>query len=275
MTAVRQKNMGVAKTRNKGIKLAKTKYVMFLDEDDYLDGDYIEKLMGKAERQEADVVLSGFRRTNEKGETITETRVTPGTEWAKMMVLTPWAKIMRTEFLREKKIKFLDNNIGEDIYFNLVMVFETEKIEALDYVGYNWFLNTESVSSTKQRNAKKVDIYRLMNACYDELKRRDLLDKNYEMIEAHFVRYAYWFLVYVGEGMKYGELKREYKKMFAWTRERFPGYRRNKLMSLKRPEGEKKENRRFNFLFKLAQKCGLGAQFAYLYSAYRRKSGKV
>lgn len=38
------KNMGVVKTRNKGIELINGKYFLFVDSDDYLPDDYVEEL---------------------------------------------------------------------------------------------------------------------------------------------------------------------------------------------------------------------------------------
>ena len=38
-----KENEGVAKTRNKGIQLAKGKYVVFIDNDDFVDSDYLER----------------------------------------------------------------------------------------------------------------------------------------------------------------------------------------------------------------------------------------
>lgn len=40
-----EKNMGLAYTRNRGIKLADTKFVGFIDSDDYVDNNYYDKLM--------------------------------------------------------------------------------------------------------------------------------------------------------------------------------------------------------------------------------------
>ena len=41
---IHQKNQGVSKTREKGLKIAKSKYVTFIDSDDYIKEDYLYKL---------------------------------------------------------------------------------------------------------------------------------------------------------------------------------------------------------------------------------------
>lgn len=264
-----QENQGVAKTRNKAIDLTTTEYIMFMDNDDYIDKDYVETLYNIVEKDKLDVVLSGFRRPNENG-VISDIAKLTDCDWSKMMIMTPWAKIFRTEFLKEKKIYFLDNNIGEDIYFNILAVFETEKIKISDYIGYNWFYNTASVSNTNQKDISKLNVYNLLDSCYDELKKRNLLDKNYEIIEAHFIRYIYWFIVYSTVGISYKRLKVEYKKLFKWLKERFPHYKKNKLIGINKPKGDVKGNRRLYTLCYLSQKVGLGVLFVYLYNKLRK-----
>ena len=51
-------NEGLSISRNKGIKMARGEYVTFLDADDWLHPDYIEKLVESAEQNEADIVIS-------------------------------------------------------------------------------------------------------------------------------------------------------------------------------------------------------------------------
>ena len=50
------KNMGVVKTRNKGIELINGKYFLFVDSDDYLPDDYVEELYSCAINHQADIV---------------------------------------------------------------------------------------------------------------------------------------------------------------------------------------------------------------------------
>lgn len=59
--------------------------------------------------------------------------------WGKYVVLSPWAKIYDRKFLIKHNIYFLDYSIGEAVYFNLQVFSITNKIVALNYVGYNWY----------------------------------------------------------------------------------------------------------------------------------------
>ena len=66
INAIEQDNKGVARTRNESIQKVKSKYIMFMDNDDYLDKDYIETFVKEIERDNYDAVVGGYRRITEK-----------------------------------------------------------------------------------------------------------------------------------------------------------------------------------------------------------------
>ena len=47
---VHQKNQGVSKTRQKALDMVSTDYVAFIDPDDYIEKDYLEKLYNEIGR---------------------------------------------------------------------------------------------------------------------------------------------------------------------------------------------------------------------------------
>ena len=266
ISIVNQENMGVAKTRNKAIELATTKYIMFIDNDDYIDNDYIEEFYKNIKNTNNKVVIGGYKRTNQKDEIIEYIKLNPLNYFDRLKVTTPWARIIDRNFLIENNIRFLDNNIGEDIYFDLLINFTTNDIKVINYSGYNWFYNDFSVSNTIQKDQKKLDIFKLLNSCYDELEKRNLIKDNYEIIEAFFFRYIIWFLYYTTKNISYSELSQIYDKLFIWLKERFPRYLKNKYVSLSNPKGEKFKDRLLYYLLKITNKFKLGKKYLYLYN---------
>ena len=237
INAIFQPNKGVAKTRNECIKIANSKYIMFVDNDDYLDSDYIETFLQEAENGDYDIVLGGYRRPNENGK-IVKVMELQDTEWSKFMIMAPWAKIYKREFLINNNIEFLNVNLGEDVYFNLKAMTLDAKIKINPYIGYNWFFNTQSVSNTTQKNIKQLQVYELLNACYDMVKEENTFEKNYQIIETHFTRYIIWLISFSTKGLTYKEIKQETNMLFKWLEERFPDYNKNKMISFTKPEGE-------------------------------------
>lgn len=263
--AIHQENMGVSKTRNKAIKLVNTKYIMFMDNDDFIDEDYIEVLISNAQQKDQDVVISGYRRPNQDGKILKQMKL-QNEQWSKMMVLAPWAKIYKKDYIIENNIEFLDNNIGEDVYFNLQAMLLSDKIKIIDYIGYNWFFNTASVSNTVQKDIRNIKVFKLLNECYKVLQQKNLLEKNYEIIEMHFIRYIIWFLSFSTKKIKYSIISEEYDKLFNWLKERFPHYKKNKLIGIFKPKGEILSIRLLYFIFMSAHKLKLGKILVYLYS---------
>lgn len=261
MRYIKQKNMGVAKTRNKAVGMAKGEYVAFIDNDDYIDKDYLEKLLP---RSGEDVVISGYRRPDENGKIVQKMKL-KNVVWSKFTNPTPWAKVYRRDFIYENKIKFLDNDIGEDIYFNLVAMLFAKKVKIIDYVGYNWYYNRKSISSTKHKNFEEVDVFMLLDSCYDELKSRGLLEKNYELIEFFFCRFVVWFLLYSCKGQNKKKITKIYGKLFKWLGERFPEYANNRFLKGKLP-GEVKSTRLAYKTFMFFHRLGLGEIVVWLYA---------
>ena len=126
-----KKNQGVAITRNRGIKEALGQYICFIDNDDYIDSDYIETFYQAIEDSGCDLVMGGYKRVTDQKILFSINGI--DTQWFQLMVVAPWAKIYRREFIVENKIEFLDYGIGEDIYFNFQIYAKTNKIQLKRY----------------------------------------------------------------------------------------------------------------------------------------------
>ena len=150
-----QKNQGVGKARNVGIELASSKYISFLDSDDYYDVDFLKKHVEKAEETNADVVISGFRRITSEGEILRKYVPNSPQRYTKYSTMTSWNRIHRLEFLKKDNILFFENTFVEDTPFSLSVIAQGAKYEFIDYIGYNWLFNPESFSSTKLQVGNK------------------------------------------------------------------------------------------------------------------------
>ena len=117
--AYHQQNQGVAATRNKAISLASGVYLMFADNDDYLEPGSIKLLVHKALEADADIICAGFQRPDTHGTIVSRVILSSDTQWAPYKVSAAWAKLYRTAFIKDNSLSFLSTNIGEDIYFTL------------------------------------------------------------------------------------------------------------------------------------------------------------
>ena len=230
-----QQNMGAAKSRNKGIGLSSAEYTTFLDQDDYVDSDYIEKLLGAITVGDFDMVQSGFKLTNKSGKVI-KTILPINTEFGRLLAIPAWAKIYRTTFLKENNITFFDNNIGEDSIFTIKAILSTKKYGTIQYAGYNnSFDNEESVTNTLHKGlSKTVNIEGLIDEMYG-VKSTDA--RTQKLLEYNIIRTCAYYLLSYGKYATPARFKEEYRNLFGWLEKNIPSFGSNSFI-WKKPKGE-------------------------------------
>lgn len=252
---INKKNEGVSKTRNLGINEASGDYIMFIDNDDYIDSDYLDRFASELDDL-YDVVLGGYKRTTL--EKILYTQTLKNTEWSKYIVMAPWAKLYRKSFLKKNRIFFKDYGIGEDVFFNLGIYSKSPKIKIIDYSGYNWFYNDKSVSNTLQKGLNKnIEITKLINEIVSSSKYID------DYFEYFIYRYFIWYLLYSGRNANKVDFIKEYSKIKNWEIEKGIKLKINPLSS--RLNGESLKNRMIVLVFTMIDKFGLIKLFASIY----------
>lgn len=224
----RQKNQGIAKTRNRGIELVKGKYLTFVDNDDFLDPDYLQRFYDAIISTNADLVIGGFRRTNCQ-KTLYSFKISSG-DFAKYTIIAPWAKLYRTSFIHKHHLEFLDSPIGEDVYFSCQLYNHNPKITKIDYIGYNWYYNNKSVSNTDHRG------FQLTNEALN-LARRIKAPQESPTNTYYIVRLLFWYLLYSGKSVSPKIFQESHREIFAWLDHNLKNWRKN-LYLRHMPDGE-------------------------------------
>lgn len=218
-----QKNMGPAKTRNKGIELAKYKYIMFIDSDDYVESNYVETFYKSINKTKYDIVMGGFKKTD--GENISFKRKLGKGSFSKYIVTGPCSKILKKDFLKKNKIEFLDTNSSEDVYFTLNLIKNNARIKTINYMGYYYFYNEKSLSNTLHKGFNQdVEILELL----DSINHKKI--KNVPMNQYYIIRYCVWYLLYSGKNSSSKKFIEEYKKLFSWLKQANIKYKSNKYV---------------------------------------------
>ena len=125
---VHKENGGLSSARNAGIDAAKGKYIIFPDPDDWVEPDYVEKLLEYRQQFDADLVCTGYFVDTENNCIPAKKDQLPmtlsGTEAQKALILPPqmggfaWNKLYRLDVIRKHNLCFLDDvGITEDLDF--------------------------------------------------------------------------------------------------------------------------------------------------------------
>lgn len=223
-----EENLGIADTRDKGIKLAQGKYCIFIDSDDYVKSDYIETFVNTVKNDE-DVIMGGYIQQNNNG---CKTFKVADSEFTPYLCITVWTRMYKLSFLRENNINFGGFRKREDTYFNMMVQLKNPKIAIIDYQGYYYVDNPTSITSTlSYKTEKKEEIINVLDAIYKQIDFDNITDVQSMMIEYVFIaNIISWLGQYNGRcGIQH--MREAYAYCFKMLKKYFPRYQKNKFAS--------------------------------------------
>ncbi|HIS89068.1 glycosyltransferase [Limosilactobacillus reuteri] len=158
---VNKSNTGASDTRNRGLELANSEYVTFIDADDYVEKDYLELLLDQYKKQQCDLSIVGYCKEEKNGivrfkglgtkqnlsreEALHDIFISTGYEGYL------WNKLFKLSIIRENKISF-DNGIkiAEDLLFCCKYLSHCSRISLNPEVKYHYIVNSDSqINSNK------------------------------------------------------------------------------------------------------------------------------
>ncbi|MBQ9246049.1 glycosyltransferase family 2 protein [bacterium] len=186
--------------RNFGVQMARGEYIFFIDGDDYMELDAVEKLYNRITETDADITLCTWNQFDDrtgkidKGHVYAKLKQIPEEfdnktfNWRDIkysvfwQTSVPWDKMYKRSFLINKDVKFPGGIYFEDNVFVYDALFKAEKMSVLreDLIYYR--CNRKN-AVTNSRNYLFFDYFKIFNLIGDNLKKIDLFDE---------MKYYYW-----------------------------------------------------------------------------------
>ena len=155
---INQKNKGLSFSRNVGLKKAKGKYILFVDSDDYIKEDLIEKCHQKIIEDNSDLVLFSFYELHYlrvKKRIIDKNYPTRNNIWQYGYA---WNKFYKKDIIEKNKISFKYGVIYvEDIIFNVEYIIHSHNISFIKEPLY-YFDRTNAKSLSKSADKDFLNI---------------------------------------------------------------------------------------------------------------------
>ncbi|MBK8846025.1 MAG: glycosyltransferase [Bacteroidetes bacterium] len=173
---VDQKNAGLSAARNTGMRLAKGKYIGFVDSDDWIDNNFYEKLMQSAVEHDAEIAMGNVIWFYDHDKTIEERSwierlmfaieadVAESVKDKKKVIqaCTVWNKIFLRKLVEENNIWFYEGLYWEDNPFTVISTIQANKVGLVKDVLYHVRKHEKSITGSASSDRKPFDIFKIM-----------------------------------------------------------------------------------------------------------------
>lgn len=224
---IHKKNEGLGLSRNAGLQQVHGKYVIFLDSDDYLGPNNIERLYSEVKTNNVDMVIGGYtkitnnfkvlyqkkeRRKLYDGENEVKKVMTrmlgnlpKGKDAIKPSV---WNNIYSMDIIKKEGLCFHSERelISEDIVWNMAYLTKVKKVSAIDSVDYFYRVNDQSL--TRKFNPKGFELSTFFYSfMLDEISKLNLSQEAVLRMTKQYFIYVYVFI----SQLRYKGFKESYK----------------------------------------------------------------
>jgi len=171
-------NKGVSVARNMGVRAAKGEFILFVDSDDYISNHCIEKLVNKAESDQADIVFGSFvclknGQVEPSHWCYTDDDVAtenPLISYVKQKtIIMPWSRLMRRDFYINSGVRFIEGIRYEDEPWSFSLILRAKRISFVkDTIYYYRIWDGAFMSGTQLDEFRIESMYQHLLNCSQE-----------------------------------------------------------------------------------------------------------
>lgn len=165
----KKKNGGLSSARNYGLKKITGDYILFVDSDDYLENELLEKINASLIKNKVDLVRVECNVVDEKenllfkpsfSSFVNENLEKVIDELVRKEYFEPvWSYCYSASFWEKYKFEFEVGKLHEDYGIMLLVMYYANNITALNYYGYNYVQRENSIMSSKSYEKTKKAVY--------------------------------------------------------------------------------------------------------------------
>ena len=164
---IHQENRGVSAARNTGLDACTGQFVTFVDSDDYIEQDLIQRLFDGI--GDADLCGCGVIREEQSGEIISVTKTAdrialPGKnvlcqhytgENGRLGIaaVAVWAKLYRKELWEQ--LRFCPGLMFEDIHLMPFLLSQCKQVRCIPYAGYHYLVTPGSITNNQNEQHQR------------------------------------------------------------------------------------------------------------------------
>lgn len=222
-------NNGIGAARNLGLKKSTGKYLIFVDADDYVSPNYLEKMLKKAKEDKADVVVCDMYKVfmdkvvEDEKIVFKDGNIKNNKEQIINIPLGPCGKLFSKSII---KTNFAENLKYEDVPFVFDSIINSSNTVKLNEALY--YYRIHAASETTTMDLRVFDILEILNVINKKIDKYQYLAEELEYLNIRLLsRYNL-------QQKNQKSIKKGYlfiNKSFDFLNTNFPNWRKNKYFN--------------------------------------------
>ena len=207
-----ENNRGLSAARNTGLKHATGKYVYFLDSDDEITPDCIEKLVKPLNKELYDFVIGGYKVVGseiwDNPLNIPNKSILRGRNIIKSYYYGKWyvmacGKLCNLSFLLQNSNCFKEKLLHEDELWSFKIACSAKSLYVVNEETYIYKLRSGSITQQKDtRPQRLIAFFEILNEMIDFVNKNKIYNSNYSYLKIFNIANTIYQLLFAGVGDK-------------------------------------------------------------------------